>query len=704
MNTSFTHTFLFNIFSLFLIGGAVYLNPCFSKALGSQLSIPETGSKLLCLKDHDKESVFAMSLDALLDIKVITASKIPESQAKTASSISIITSEDLRRTGAQTIYDALGSLPGISVYYNRRNIPVIEIRGVLKDSAADDILFMLNGVALNGFPEIPLFDLPVANIERIEVVRGPGSSLYGTTAVIGVVNIITKDFKEVDGLDFSFNTQFEDQGSIGERYNLLMGKHFNGGGGFTLNLGIFNFDGAKQFVKADALGQRGFGDTSHKALDLQGSLKFGNLKLFSRYHKYNRGVFLGVIDVLSPDSEEKGEHFLLNGQIDFNPAELTSIILTGYVDHRNADWYLELFPAGSIPPPPHPLAPWNNSGYISKLDWTSMKAGGDLMVVYKGLKPHSIIAGIAGEYQDEHDIKHMANHNPGFLPYFENVSDLFGWEKPEARNLMACYIQDIWEPTDHIRGTFGARYDYYSDFGGTFNPRISLSWDFIKNYNLRLLYGTAFRAPNFGDQFRRDISGKKKDTDADPEEVKTFEASLGLRFTKTFNCRIIYFHNELDDLITIPAEEETPQDFNSAKVDGIEVEARYDFTEGSFFTANYTYTDSNLENGRSFPDVPSHKGNASFSWSIIEYLSLNLNLYWQEKTPRSSSDKRKAKPGYTVVNATLLASGFFRKMDIEFSIYNLFDRNYSYPAPAGSIHDDYSAPGISFLFGAKYGF
>lgn len=703
MSTSFTQTFLFNMFSLLLIISIFNLNSCSSKALGSQLATPETDNKLFSSEGHDKKSVFTMSLDTLLDIKISTASKIPETQATTASSVSVITSEDLSRAGARTIFDALGTLPGISIYYNRRNIPVMEIRGVRKDSSADDILFMLNGIALNGFPDISFFDLPVANIERIEVVRGPGSSLYGAAAVIGVVNIITKNFEEINGLDFSFNTEFDDQGSIGERYNFLLGKQFKNGGGFTFNLGIFNFDGAKQFVKADALGQRGFGDTSHDALDLQGNLKLGDIKLSARYHKYNRSVFLGVIDVLSPDSEEKAEHILLNGQIDFNPAELTSIILTGYADHRKADWYLELFPAGLIPPA-HPLAQWNESGYISKLDWTSMKAGGDIMLVYKGLKPHSIVAGIAGEYQDEHDVRHMANHNPGFIPDFEDTTDLFGWEKPEARNLMACYIQDVWEPTNHIRGTLGARYDYYSDFGGNFNPRISFSWDFIKNYNLRLLYGTAFRAPNFGDQFRRNISGGKTYADTDPEEIKTFEASLSLRLTKIFNCRITYFHNELDDLISIPVGETTPQAFNSAKVDGIEAEVRYDFTEGSFLTANYTYTDANLENGRSFPDVPRHKGNASFSWSIIEYLSLNLNLYWQEKTPRSSSDKRKAIPGYTVVNATLLASGFFRKMDIEFSIYNLFDRNYSYPAPAGSIDDDYSAPGLSFLFGAKYGF
>lgn len=659
-------------------------------------------------EDTGQESVFEMSLDELLEIEIVTASRIPEPWSKTISSVTVINAADLQRMGARSVYDALRTVPGISVDYNSRDMPTIEVRGIRKSFSSDNILFLLNGHSMNGVvssaaPNLAMNDLPIANIKQIEVVRGPGSALYGTNAIIGVINIITKGPDEVEGVELSLDTEFEDEGSIGQKYNALLGKRFHNGIGFTLNVSAFDFDGPERFIDADSLGRSGSGDTEHDAVDLQGALEIGGLTLFGRYHTHDRAAFLGFTNVLNRDSAEEVDHAFLNAKMAFEVAKNTEITLTGYVDYKDADWFFEFFPAGSVPPP-HPLSAWNSTGFISNLKWNATKTGGDMMIVYRGLDSHTLVAGIAGEHQRSFNIKHFANNNPGFLPVVQNVSDVFNWNSPADRDILAGYVEDIWEIRDHLKLNLGARYDHYSDFGGTFNPRLSLMWDFIENYSLRLSYSTAFRAPDFGDRFAKNVSGLSGDPDADPEEIETFEASLGARFTKEFSGRITYFHNDMDDLLGFPPGKNTVENFGSIKVDGIEVEAHYDFGNGSFLTANYTFTDSTDKDDRRSQDVPRHRGNFMANWEIIKHLNLNVNAYWQDEAPRALGDPRDSMSGYVIVNTTVMARNLWEKLDLEFSIHNLFDRDYTYPSPPSTTPKDYPAPGISFVLGAKFRF
>lgn len=653
-------------------------------------------------------SLFEMSLDDLMEMKIVTASRVPEEQSKTTSSVTVITADDLRRMGARTIYDALRTVPGISVDYNSRNMPIIEVRGIRKGSGTDNVLFMLNGHPMNGVvtsaaPNIAMYDLPIANIKRIEVVRGPGSALYGTTAVIGVVNVITKGPDDVDGVEVSIDTEFENEGSIGQKYNVLIGKRFENDIGFTLNVGVFDYDGANRFFEADSVGVEGSGDTDHESIDLQGSLEVGKLKLFGRYHKHDRSAFLGFTNVISDDAEEDVEHAYLSAELVLEPFNDTEITISGYFDYRDVDWYFEFFPPGTVPSP-HPLNAWNESGFISDLKWKASKAGGDIMLVNRSLESNTFVAGIAFERQRSFDIQHIANNNPGFLPEVQDVSDVFNWNKPASREIYAGYVEDIWEITEHVRLNLGARYDYYSDFGGTFNPRLSLSWDLIKNCNMRILYGTAFRAPDFGDRFAQNLGGASGDPNADPEEIETFEISIGGRTANALSGRITYFHNELDNLLGVPPGENQTKNFGSTEVDGVEVEGRYDFGGGSYLLANYTFTDSKDEEDMRFADLPRHRGNVTANWSINKHFNLNVNTYLQSEAPRLSGDTRDSMAGYAVVNTTLLATDIRENLDLQFSVYNIFDRGYTYPAPHDTVQGDYPAPGRSFLIGTEYSF
>jgi iron complex outermembrane receptor protein len=92
------------------------------------------------------------------------------------------------------------------------------------------------------------------------------------------------------------------------------------------------------------------------------------------------------------------------------------------------------------------------------------------------------------------------------------------------------------------------------------------------------------------------------------------------------------------------------------------------------------------------------------NWEIIKHLNLNVNAYWQDEAPRALGDPRDSMSGYVIVNTTVMARNLWEKLDLEFSIHNLFDRDYTYPSPPSTTPKDYPAPGISFVLGAKFRF
>ena len=147
---------------------------------------------------------------------VLTPSRIPEKIKKTAATITVITDRQIRQMGARHIMDVLQTVPGIGLYYVWDGSYIIDVRGFGAGFSNNHILFMINGHPLYDnyvggagyFHDTHIID----NIKRIEVVRSPGSALYGANAFLGVINIITKEAEDIDGVELttragSYDTQ-----------------------------------------------------------------------------------------------------------------------------------------------------------------------------------------------------------------------------------------------------------------------------------------------------------------------------------------------------------------------------------------------------------------------------------------------------------------------------------------------------------------
>ena len=148
----------------------------------------------------------------------------------------------------------------------------------------------------------------------------------------------------------------------------------------------------------------------------------------------------------------------------------------------------------------------------------------------------------------------------------------------------------------------------------------------------------------------------------------------------------------------------TFENMGKVKVDGLEVDGRYFFKRGGYVGAYYTLNDSRLDTGGKSPNVPDRTAGCELNLPFGEKVNWNVNAYWQSETERVAGDRRKNVDEYAIVNSTVLIRDVWKNLELQFSIFNLFDEDYAYPAPVNTYRNDYPAPGRSFVLGASWHF
>lgn len=172
--------------------------------------------------------ITSLTLEELMEIEITTASKISQKKEDVPAAVSVITQEDIRRSGATNIADILRMVPGVNVAKINPSAYGVSIRG-FNDLFANKLLVLLDGKTVYN----PIFsgvfweriDTILEDIDRIEVIRGPGASIWGANAVNGIVNIITKDSKDTKGFLGSFSSGTEDRHILQLRYGDSIGSN-----------------------------------------------------------------------------------------------------------------------------------------------------------------------------------------------------------------------------------------------------------------------------------------------------------------------------------------------------------------------------------------------------------------------------------------------------------------------------------------------
>ena len=653
-------------------------------------------------KELEMPSLLEKKLEELVEIEVTIATRHEMPVRKAPAIATVITAKEIRNMGARNLLDILKRVPGIGI--SIAEVPVwhaIELRGI-RSFDTEKILIMIDGHRINEamhsssafFYEY----MSVESIKRVEIIRGPGSALYGENAFVAVINIITKDTEDIKGFQVtagggSFDTQ---------HYNLLFGHE----GGKLKISGFFDYldsDGPSSFIKRDAAGKSGDTLLWQEKPEAGLTITYGDFTLRGRYLRNKMGPFIGAASALNDDTvQDWGQYY---ADLTFKKALTDKLDITArlYYDNVELDPFWELFSedfAGGI----------YSDGLIGNPASKHRKIGGEVITDYS-ISDHLITTGAMYENINQYEIKSLGNFDPITFAPLPSFQEIAPFNREVKRDIWALFVQDVWNIRDNISLTVGVRYDHYSDFGGTTNPRAGLVWEFMKDTSLKLLYGSAFRAPSFAELYHRNNPSLIGNPDLDPEKIKTYEVGLEHRFLEKYTARLNYFYNDITDIIVSgekPSvlEPAVYENRDSAKINGIEAELLFDFGNDNYGYVNYAYQHPiDGETDERLPDVPSHRINAGLNIAPWKYLNANIGLSWIGERPRAEGDTRDDLSTMTLVDLTLIAKNFYKSLELRGSVYNLFDEHYLDPSPfPGQVPNDFPTNERMFLLEVRYTF
>jgi iron complex outermembrane receptor protein len=196
--------------------------------------------------------------------------------------------------------------------------------------------------------------------------------------------------------------------------------------------------------------------------------------------------------------------------------------------------------------------------------------------------------------------------------------------------------------------------------------------------------------------------------DLDPETIRTYEVGLSYQFNKHITSSINYFYNDIEDLIVLrilPTTQGTSrfENFGDAHIQGIEMETKVDITKGNYVFMNYTFQNPEDNRGNDLPFVAQHYGNFGVNVHYWKYINTNLSTFVSGTRSREQDDPRDDLPAYALLNLSIIAKEFFKTMEIQGTVFNLLDKDYSDPGPE-SIPEDFPRPGRTFFVGLSYQF
>ncbi len=668
----------------------------------------ETTSIIPNEKNKVLEEIKWLQAEAI--ITIATKNETPISKAPGIATV--INARQIKQMGFRTLVDVLKIVPGFYISMDETGEREIAVRGVL-DDASQKVKVLIDGHSINnpwsGGAMWSFHDLVVENAKRIEIIRGPGSALHGQNAFLAVVNIITKDTEDIDGFHVTASG-----GSFGtQNYNLLFGREF----GDLKMSGFFDYfdtEGFSKKIEQDIL----FPDTcsmspgrsqnENEKADLNLKLSYNNLEIKGKYMHKKREVYIGIDHALNDDTSIKDTYAYSEVTYKWFLGEKLKVIPRVYYDYYKWDNVFGTRPKGFV----DQFGRNFPDGIRGLVGFKQSTIGFENQVNYKVFEGNELTFGFQYEWIHQNDVRSSdySFHPLTFAPLAirqDFSRDLPFARRTATRQIWALYLQNKWNITNNIDLTVGVRHDHFTRFEGTTNPRVGLIWRFMEEARLKLLFATAFRAPNFFELFTMNNPVLLGDPNLDPEKVNTFEIGLNYNFSKHISGNINYFYNRIRDrIVRVPVRTGRQiQNSGGARIQGIEAEFKADFGNDNYFFANYTYQDAEETRNRNrLPDVPEHSGNLGINVGLWKYVNANVTTFISGPRPREAGDIRNDLPSQALVNLTLIGKNFVDNFEIRGSVFNIFDKSYDDPAPNNTVSTDYPQPGRSFIVEFRFEF
>ena len=649
-----------------------------------------------------------LPLEALMNIevpKVYGASKLEQMETEAPASVTVVTADEIKKYGHRTLADVLQSVPGFNVSYDR-NYAFLGARGLSLGDFNARMLLLVDGHRVNnnyndGAAIGTDFILDVDLIDRVEVIRGPGSVLYGNNAFFGVINVVTRKGQQLNGVEASaeygeFDT-YKTRVTYGKLFTngvqvLLSGTFYDSGGQDRLYYKEFDSpaqnSGVAQNLDGDTSGSF-FGSLGYTDFTLEGA--------FNRREKANpTGQYSQLVD---PTTQT-----LLTT---FNDSRLRT------TDERS---YCAWKYAHSFPEVVDVTAQVYFDRYTHEIGYPQSLLVGTNVVSSSFSSEKDVGEWWGAELQlnkrlwDRHVITLGAEYRDDFLQDsrvdVENQPDE-GSHTRTNRQSYGVYVQGDFEVRTNLHFNGGLRYDQYGDFDPAINPRLALIYNPWEKSTLKAIYGTAFRAPSFY-EFTLGGSGQV----LKPEEITSYELVYEQDIGRHLRSSVSGFYNQMSDLLVFSSGSFT--NFN-AQTKGVELGLETFWPSGIRGRASYSFQETrDTAAGWDVPDSPNHLLKLNLSVPLVrDKVFAGLEFQYTSNRRSLQSAMANGQPitlqgedagGFGVVNLTLFSQKLIKNLEFSASVYNLLDRRYSDPASALHIQDLIGQDGRSFRLKLTYRF
>lgn len=682
-----------------------------------------------------------LSLEELMNITVITASGSEQTISEAPSTIRVVTAKQIEECGYEQLEDVLRNMEGVDLIHIGGYMPtIIYFRGLY---GAENLrtLLLIDGIRENnmvGSNDLAGPAYSMHNIERIEIIWGPASALYGADAFGGVINIITKKGAAMNNLHYE-----KEYGTFNSSADRLMFGAKKNNIDFSFSGSLYSTDGPK-YTNRNPYYTGAFVD---KARSFYGNIThtYKKFKTTLGYRAFNTpmswGNFLnsstkalglpnqgnqnsGAIGIITEDiRNEKPSLYESFSRTAFLQTEFTAspkLSIFARTTYRKTGLGDKSYIYLSIDTN---LAPGIDTAHIYRIPTFnySNRIKGEISAIFSPFENHKIYAGIQ-YFQDNletgnrGEILDTNKYNVDGVP----VTNLYPTMKPRVysiRNNFGSYLQYVLTTKllNKTSFTAGLRYDKNTDYKNPFSPRIAIINQPNDKFTIKLLYGTAFRAPTPSEVASQITSYGSKAVN--PEKVSTYEMNFIYSPSPKFLIQVNGFDNELTDIYVLNSlignGLGSKQSLGKASIYGGEARINVFPTELFSCFINYTYqhgrqTDLKTSSTFDIPNLPNYKGNVGITYRGKTLFTLTIIENWigERLLPQSNpygADKGYKMDGYFLTNVVLTTKQFFNnRVSASVKVNNVFNVHYLEPGMRTADGKLYSTvleqPGINGLF------
>ena len=620
--------------------------------------------------------------------------------------VTILAGDDLEERGARTVGEALNFVPGMQFSTGSNGSIRVTMRGI-PTGTSQKIKLMLNGVPMNASLQgeaAPLFFIPIEQVERIEVIRGPGSVLYGKWAYLGVVNVVTRQ----EG-----NRVFGRFGSF-ESHNAGVVASYEDHEGFKASLNASGSERDRSDIESgpDSLAGTGLSRAPGPVNDSREagtgvlSMEYKKFTLLTQWTSTSFGSHYGLTGVLPPHDDRRNQTEI-SRSVDLGWSKELSHALelkvnAGYTSYLWDSGKLWLFPAGLVTPD-------DTVGNSHYEDGTSRTG---INLHWTGWEDHHFLLGLEYEHVQMGEIWLKANFDPKTfepMPYQRFNGDKNWLDEGHNRNIYSSFIQDQYKATDNITLSAGLRYDYYDDSNSSIQKstiKLAAVYSLSENHIFKAQYGEAFRPPSFFEMYRINEPGLLANTRLDFETVKTFE--LGYIYKKpSLTGEITLFHSEMNDLINSVVNSQTfissPVNIDTIKTVGAEMALHCKIVNPLSLDTNVSYARS-IEGETQLGEI-NWLGNVGLVYRPYHNYVTSLSYGYVGERKRIDEDPRSNLSAYNTVDLTFgIEKLYVEGLKFRAGVKNIFDEDVRFPASYTSYPKDYDAPGREWWAGIAYNF